>query len=108
MLGLFLSALRFRVAVIFNGLNEASSLPNQALASTSLGFVGDGLFMSVPPGFTLAAMRCNASTMHVGALQVWSLTTIDPVKEMPATTFFVIKIAQTFFQMSGNPFAVGM
>jgi hypothetical protein len=88
LLGLFLSALRFRVAVIFNGLYEALStprggLPNQALASTSLGFVGDGLFMSVPSG---SPMRCNAPTMHVGASEVWSLKTYDLLKEMPAAS----------------------
>jgi hypothetical protein len=52
LLGLFLSALRFMVAVIFKGLLGALSasrdvLSNRALASVSLYLIGEGFVMGV-------------------------------------------------------------
>jgi hypothetical protein len=53
LLGLFLSALRFMVAVIFKGRCRAMSastgvLSNRALASVSMYFVGNGFVMKRP------------------------------------------------------------
>jgi len=52
LLGLFLSALRFMVAVIFKSLHGALSalrdvLSNRALASVSLYLIGEGFVMGV-------------------------------------------------------------
>jgi hypothetical protein len=52
LLGLFLSALRFMVAVVFRGLHKALSAPGgvfstRALASVSLYFVGEGFVMGI-------------------------------------------------------------
>jgi hypothetical protein len=82
--GPFLSALRFRVAVIFRDMDRTlaaprGSLPNRAPASASLGFVRDGLVMSVPSD-SLVATRCS-HTVHASALGVWSLETFDLLKE---------------------------
>jgi hypothetical protein len=113
LLGLFLSALRFRVAVIFNGLYEALStprggLPNQALASTSLGFAGDGLFMSVP----LASPGCDeVQRPHYARRRVGSLVTKDlrSAQRNACSDFLdVVKIAQILFHMPGNLFAAGI
>jgi hypothetical protein len=56
LLGLFLSALRFMVAVIFKGLPGAPSasrdvLSNRAFSSVSLYLIGEGFVMGVRSGF---------------------------------------------------------
>jgi hypothetical protein len=67
LLGLFLSALRFMVAVIFKGLLGALSvsrdvLSNRARASVSLYLIGEGFVMgdrSVHIGDEAASPRCT-------------------------------------------------
>jgi hypothetical protein len=98
---LFLNALRFRVAVIFEGLHRTltvsrGGLPNRAPAFAFLSFVCDGFVMSVPPGSPCR----HEMHSHCAHQCVESLVTRDlrsPQRGRTATRFDVVKIDQTFF-----------